>query len=174
MINEPLSYPSDSLEQQCLELGIDLLTLGLIPPDENSTKRTVLNKPWLLHVEDDHDFSETFRLRMELEGFHVVRASSGVRGMEAVFEHPAEAVIVDYRLPNGMGDFLLRRLKAHPVTTSIPVYFLSGEVNVDLEQELLMLGASGVFRKPPNYARLVSCLRECTTATRKPRQPVGV
>jgi DNA-binding response OmpR family regulator len=63
-------------------------------------------------------------------------------------------------MPNGRGDYILRRLKENPVTKDIPTIVLTGRKDAALERKLLNLGAVRYFTKPYNIAKLVGELRQ--------------
>lgn len=115
--------------------------------------------PWVLCVEDDRDFSLALKLRLQQHGISVVRAFEGVEGIQAAFTRPAEAVILDYNLPNGRGDYVLRRLKANALTYDIPVIVVSGQKRPGLEKEMLHLGAVRFFAKPVRFDELLEELK---------------
>ena len=112
-------------------------------------------EPWILCVEDDRDFSLALQLRFKRHGISVVRAFEGVEGVQAALARPAEAIILDYNLPNGRGDYVLRQLKANPLTKAIPVIVVSGQKRPGLEKEMLHLGAARFFAKPVRFDALL-------------------
>ncbi len=78
-------------------------------------------------------------------------------------------IITDYVMPDGYGNYLVRRLREHPLTKSIPVVVLTGcnsaGRSVDhrdhaLERQFLNLGAECVLPKPIDHARLLEVLRK--------------
>jgi len=112
-------------------------------------------EPWVLCVEDDRDFSLALQLRFKRHGISVVRAFEGVEGIQTALTHPAEAIVLDYNLPNGRGDYVLRQLKANPLTKAIPVIVVSGQKRPGLEKEMLHLGAARFFAKPVRFDALL-------------------
>lgn len=116
-------------------------------------------EPWILCVEDDRDFSLALQLRFKRHGISVVRAFEGVEGIQTALTRPAEAIILDYNLPNGRGDYVLRQLKANPLTKAIPVIVVSGQKRPGLEKEMLHLGAVRFFAKPVRFDALLEELQ---------------
>jgi DNA-binding response OmpR family regulator len=104
--------------------------------------------PWILHIEDDADFSEVLSVRLKGHGIKVVRAFSGMEGYRTAFMHPANAVILDVELPNGQGDYVLRRLKENPVTRDLPVIMLTGKKERTVERKMRAMGADAFLTKP--------------------------
>jgi CheY-like chemotaxis protein len=110
--------------------------------------------PWVLCIDDDQDYSESIKTRLEQYGVAVARAYSGIEGYRMVFTHPASAILLDYNMPNGQGDYILDRLKRSPVTRDIPVFIITGVKDKVLERRMLAMGAAGFFNKPFEFERL--------------------
>lgn len=121
--------------------------------DPSETQTT--EGPWVLCVEDDRDFSLALKLRLKHHGIQVVRAFEGAEGVNSAVARPADVILLDYNLPNGRGDFVLRQLKAHPATREIPVIIVSGQKSPGLEKQMLLLGAAGFFAKPVRFDELI-------------------
>lgn len=129
-------------------------------PDAAATPGGAIADRWVLCVEDDRDFSLALQMRFQRHGITLVRAFDGVGGVQSALTRPAEAVILDYNLPNGRGDYVLRRLKANPLTRDIPVIVVSGQKRPDLEREMLHLGAARFLAKPVRFETLLEELQK--------------
>jgi CheY-like chemotaxis protein len=110
--------------------------------------------PWVLCIDDDKDYSETIKTRLEQYGVAVARAFNGIEGYRMVFTHPASAILLDYNLPNGQGDYILDRLKRSPVTKDIPVFVITGVRDKVLERRMLAMGAAAFLTKPVTFSVL--------------------
>jgi len=128
--------------------------------------------PWVLCVEDDNDFSYGLKLRLEGHGVAVVRASAGMEAYRSAFVTSASAIILDYELPNGNGDYVLRRLKESPATASIPVIVLTGRRDRHLERTMYNLGADSYMTKPLDWNHLWAELSSFLPAANESRDPV--
>jgi DNA-binding response OmpR family regulator len=115
--------------------------------------------PWVLHIEDDEEFSAVVKLRLEAHGVAVVRAANGVEGYTTAFMQEADAILLDYEVPGAEGDYILRRLKDNPVTKDIPVIVLTGRRDQALVRQMLNLGAERCFTKPVDFDALLTELR---------------
>lgn len=107
-----------------------------------------IKKPWILHVDDDLEFSNALKMRLETYGVFVSQACNGVNGVKQASDQPASAILLDYEMPQGDGKFVLQRLKACPSTRDIPVIILTGHRDRGLKQELLALGSADFLSKP--------------------------
>jgi len=106
------------------------------------------DKLWVLCIDDDTEFSKSLSMRLQKYGIELWRASAGMQGYQYAFTNPAFAVILDYHLPNGNGEYILRRLKETPATSEIPVIVLTGNKDRMLEKRMLNMGAAHFLTKP--------------------------
>jgi len=112
-------------------------------------------KPWVLCIDDDYDFLTSLRLRLESRGIGILNAYDGIGGVESAYKQPAKAIILDYNMPNGQGDYVLERLKESPTTRDIPVIVLTGNKDDAVRRTMLALGASAFLYKPPVLEQLL-------------------
>jgi DNA-binding response OmpR family regulator len=122
--------------------------------DSSTASAGVEDVPWILCIDDDADFSDALRIRFEEHGVAVVRAFNGMEGYRMAFTSPARVILLDVHMPNGEGDYILRRLKENPVTKNIPVFILSGAKDRVLQRRLIAMGAVDFFEKPVDFKRL--------------------
>jgi CheY-like chemotaxis protein len=116
-------------------------------------------QPWVLSIEDDDDYALALRLRLQDFGVQVLRASAGTEGYRRAFVEAPAAILLDYELPEGNGDYVLRRLKESPATRDIPVIVLTGRHEKTIERKMRGLGASEFFTKPFDWHQLKSALQ---------------
>jgi CheY-like chemotaxis protein len=106
-------------------------------------------KPWILCIDDDCAFLESLRHRLEALGVGVFNAFDGIGGFQTAFSQRANAIILDYNMPNGQGDYVLQRLKETEITRDIPVIVLTGNKDDAVRRKMLGLGADAFLSKPP-------------------------
>jgi response regulator RpfG family c-di-GMP phosphodiesterase len=123
--------------------------------DSSPASTGVEDVPWILCIDDDGDFSDALRIRFEERGVAVVRAFNGIEGYRMAFTSQARVILLDFHMPNGEGDYILRRLKENPVTKNIPVFILSGTKDRVLQRRLIAMGAIEFFEKPIDFKRLI-------------------
>jgi CheY-like chemotaxis protein len=129
--------------------------------------------PWVLCIDDDPDVSDALKTRLEEHGVAVVRAFDGMAGYRLAFTHAASAILLDYILPNGQGDYVLDRLKTNPVTKDIPVFVVTGTKDKMLERRMLAMGAAGFFLKPVNFDSLRQQLANHIDILAAPARPLA-
>jgi CheY-like chemotaxis protein len=110
--------------------------------------------PWVLCIDDDPDFSDALKCRLEEFGVAVIRAFSGMEGYRLAFTQPARCILLDYNMPNGQGDYILGRLKDNRATSQIPVIVITGVRDKWLERKMYGLGAEAFLTKPVQFGAL--------------------
>lgn len=119
----------------------------------------------VLVIDDDPDISKTLQVRLAPFGVRTLRAFNGMQGLWlALKEHPA-VIITDYAMPDGQGDYVLRRLAEHAVTARIPVIVLTGRAHhghpdSPLASQMADLGAAAFLTKPLDFDALLHELRK--------------
>jgi twitching motility two-component system response regulator PilH len=128
--------------------------------------------PRVLIVDDDPDLLRAITLRLRREGYDVVTASTGLDGVARAREARPDAIIADYTMPQGNGDYLLGRLQEDRTTRGIPVIVLTGwsiEGVRDPGHERDLCGRGGAvayLTKPVVLSDLLGHLATCVPAFR--------
>lgn len=94
----------------------------------------------VLLVEDDAEFAEMYRLRLEADEYAVQWARNGREGLRLVAEWEPDLIFLDVRMPEVDGMDVLRQLRENPATTSIPVVVLTNYTDESLQSEGRRLG----------------------------------
>jgi DNA-binding response OmpR family regulator len=96
-------------------------------------------KPKILIVEDEAVFRLIYRGVLESHNYKVFEADTGMAGLElAKTEHP-DLILLDLILPDISGYEVLKKIKAHDLTCTIPVIVFSvmgTEENIEKAKEL--------------------------------------
>jgi len=104
--------------------------------------------PKILVAEDEGDIRELIGLALRFAGFEVVLTADGDEAVEqAPLEQP-DLIILDVRMPRMTGYEACRCLKENPVTSAIPVVFLSAKGQGDDVRHGLASGAIEYIIKP--------------------------
>lgn len=137
-------------------IGIDDEALWSDAPEHGHTTDST---PWVLSIDDDKAFAEGLMLRLRNEGVGFRRAFNGEDGCRKATTMTADAILLDYEMPQGNGAEVLRRLKEDPRTRSIPVITLTGRKERTIEDQMLSLGAEAFFTKPYDWPPLWAALQ---------------
>jgi DNA-binding NtrC family response regulator len=108
-----------------------------------------------LFIDDDDDFITGLAELARQEGFAVATAGSLKEARDQLSRQPADIVVVDLALPDGLGIELLEELKD---TAGTDVIIISGVATVDSAIEALRLGALDYLTKPLDMRRLRAVL----------------
>src|SRR4051812_36111586 len=99
-----------------------------------------LNKKILL-VEDDTNLAETYKARLELEGFTVVGVSNGEDALSRVVVEKPDLVLLDAMMPKISGFDVLDILRNTPETANIRVIMLTALSQESDKERAQQLGA---------------------------------
>ena len=103
------------------------------------TISTIENKKILI-VEDEAQLLNVLYDKLSLEGFSVLKASNGKKGLDvALSEHPA-LILLDINLPVMNGIDMLKELRKDPVGKDIEVVMLTNFSEYKLLADALALG----------------------------------
>lgn len=104
-------------------------------------------------IEDEDSIAEMVRMYFEQEGFRLVHAPTGERGLDAVRDRDPRAVLLDLGLPGMDGIEVCRRIRAF---SDVPVLMLTardGEIDKIVGLEI---GADDYVTKPFSPRELVA------------------
>jgi signal transduction histidine kinase/DNA-binding response OmpR family regulator len=109
----------------------------------------------VLVIDDDADAADLLRRTLEKQGYHVMVATSGARGLELARKMRPAAITLDVMMPGMDGWSVLSALKSDPATASIPVIMVTMLQDRSLG---FALGASDYLTKPVEAAKLHAVL----------------
>ncbi len=95
----------------------------------------------VLIIEDDEFLADIYKTKFELEGFKVILAGDGEKGLKAIQTKKPDLVLLDILLPKMDGFAILQTIKKDPETKNIPVILLTNLGQKEDVQKGLKLGA---------------------------------
>jgi diguanylate cyclase (GGDEF)-like protein len=107
------------------------------------------SKPKLLLV-DDQPLNIQLLHQAFAADFQVFMATSGVKALLMCATHAPDLVLLDVMMPEMDGYEVCKRLKANPLTTAIPVIFVTAKNDDASEEQGLDAGAVDFISKPIN------------------------
>jgi CheY-like chemotaxis protein len=147
-------------------------------PTTNAAESEEAGLPKVLLIEDDPDYSRALQIKLRAYGIEVLRAFNGTHGVQMAWEKTPDLIITDYTMPEGYGNYVLRRLKDDRSTMDIPVIVLTGrrimgQADHALERDLANLGAVRYFTKPVAFEELLAEIRKHIEIPSEPCQTVA-
>ncbi len=115
----------------------------------------------ILIIEDDADIAESLQYNFKREGFRVVVAESGEKGLRLALDQknaPA-LIILDLMLPGMSGMELCRRLRREPLTEKTPIIMLTAKAAETDKIAGLDVGADDYIVKPFSVKEVVARVR---------------
>ena len=94
----------------------------------------------VLLVEDDADYAEIYRLRLQADGYDVMVAPDGEAALEMMRRIVPDLVYLDLRMPKLDGFSMLSALRADPATAHVPVIVLTNYDAPELRRQGMELG----------------------------------
>ena len=114
----------------------------------------------ILVIEDEPDFSELLKMRLESNGFSVVTAMDGYQGIQLAHAKKPNLIILDLMLPAGDGASVLEKLKLSGDTQYIPIVVLTGMINEEYKRKVIAKGVDAYLQKPCDADVLINTINE--------------
>ena len=107
-----------------------------------------------LVVEDEADFSELLRFRLQLLNYEVIVAASGDEALDKIRRELPDVILLDLLLPDLDGLTICEILRQHPDTNDTPVFLMSAVTTDVIAQAARNAGAREFFPKPMDFNKL--------------------
>ena len=109
------------------------------PPIQKETPKS--SGPIVLLIEDDSLLSRMYKTKFSIEGFQVLVADDGEKGLKMAEEQKVDFIILDIMMPKISGLDLLAQLRLDPKGKNIPVIVLSNLAQEEKMKKAISLGA---------------------------------
>lgn len=106
----------------------------------------------ILVIDDEKNIREGLSMALEDEGYDVITAEDGKKGLEKALYDSVDLIITDLRMPLISGEEILKKVVTE--LPSIPVIVLTGHGTVELAVEAMRIGAYDFLTKPLDLDRL--------------------
>lgn len=113
----------------------------------------------ILVVDDENDLREMLRDFLSREGFEIVEASDGRKGVDEAKRSMPDVILMDVSMPHMDGFQALERLKKDKKTMNIPVIMLTARADEKNMAEGIRLYADKYIPKPYDLKHLLQEIR---------------
>lgn len=110
-----------------------------------------MEKATILLIEDDADIREGIRILLESEGYAILEAENGYKGLE-ILSDDVDLVILDVMMPGISGIQTCEKIRKR---SNVPVLFLTAKAGESDKLVGLMVGGDDYLSKPFSYAELL-------------------
>lgn len=110
--------------------------------------------PTILVVDDEYLIADILSFALEDEGFMVVNASNGRKGLDVLDRERPELIITDFMMPVMDGLEFAEAVRALPSVSHLPIILMSGaQAHIGMQRPDLF---NSVFTKPFNVDLLIA------------------
>jgi CheY-like chemotaxis protein len=118
----------------------------------------------ILIVEDSPNLREMLEMTLRFKGYTVASAQDGEEALQIVEQQKPALVITDLLMPNMDGYALAYRLRKNPLTSGIPIIFISATyITPEDKKFALSLGGARFVEKPIDNEEFLLTVAEVAT-----------
>ena len=114
--------------------------------------------PTLLIVEDDQNIRRFVTANLKARGYKTLQAESAEDGLQQLYQHKPEALILDIKLPGMNGWNMLKIIADDPELPKIPVVVMSASVMSDQSDEVAYTNVITRLVKPISVDELIQAV----------------
>ena len=114
----------------------------------------------ILYIEDNPDNRILVRRVLEVEGYQVIEAENGSKGLSMAESSSVDLVLIDINLPDIDGYEVTRRLRKLPQTATTPILAMTANVMKGDREKTLEAGCNNYIRKPIDIDQLPQQIAE--------------
>jgi len=122
-----------------------------------------MSKSTILVIDDDKGVLTLMGELLDIRGYGVLTADTGLEGIQLAVSKRPDIVILDISMPDMDGGQVAEKLKGHSQTQNIPIIFLTGLISKDNEVgSNHVVGGNIMFAKPCDMDALVEQIEKLT------------
>lgn len=111
----------------------------------------------ILVVDDDFRMLKLIKRYLD-DSYDIATAINGKVALKFLESKMTNLILLDYEMPGENGPAILEKLRANPITSRIPVIFLTGINDRKKIQQVLSLKPQGYLLKPIDHDKLVEAI----------------
>jgi diguanylate cyclase (GGDEF)-like protein len=106
------------------------------------------SKPKILIIDDDPLMRRIVTQSFDKSSYHLLEAESGPSGIQCALDQHPDLILLDVMMPEMDGFEVIRRLRIHPLTQSLPIILLTALGEISEKVHGMQLGADDYVTKP--------------------------
>jgi DNA-binding response OmpR family regulator len=114
----------------------------------------------ILVVDDEVEFVDAVKMRLEANDYTVIAAHDGRECMDKARREKPDLILLDLVMPESNGFETLSNLKTDPQTANMPVIILTAKSDTEYILDAGKLGAADYVVKPPSMQALLDIIRK--------------
>ena len=129
--------------------------------NQSSGAAAAQEPPKVLCIDDDPVVARSIAIRLQPYGIKVKGADNGTQGYLMAASEQPDLILLDMKMPNGEGNYVLSKLKDNERTEEIPVVVLTVESHPGVRRQMLSMGADAFLTKPVCWPELFAEMGRC-------------
>jgi CheY-like chemotaxis protein len=116
--------------------------------------------PLVLVIEDNEQNLYLMRFLLEKNGFTVMEATDGLKGVEMAKEMKPHLILLDIQLPRMDGYAVAREIRKNDELAGTPIVAVTSYAMVGDRERILAAGADGYIEKPIDPEKFIEQIKE--------------
>lgn len=117
----------------------------------------------ILIVDDELHFLDILQIILQRAGYNTLVTSNGREGLDMIYAHRPDLVVLDDMLPGMSGSEICSTVKKDTSTSHIPVILYSAGPRVRDRNFIAEIGANAAISKPFKPKEMVQLISNCLT-----------
>jgi DNA-binding response OmpR family regulator len=113
----------------------------------------------ILVIDDEVALVDMLAVRLEANGYEILKALDGKEGYEKAQTHLPDAIILDLRMPRMDGFQVCRLIKFDDALKDVKVIILTAHSSENDRKSCLTVGADALLSKPYDYDELLQTIK---------------
>lgn len=124
----------------------------------------------ILIVDDDVDTLRLVGIMLQRQGYQIIAASNGNQAIEMAQSENPDLILLDIMMPDVDGFEVTKRLRALPITSTVPIIMFTAKNQVDDKVTGFEVGADDYLTKPTQPRELFAHIKAVLARGRKNRR----
>jgi CheY-like chemotaxis protein len=154
---QPKEHPSLKPQTGWNEIMSRVIEADFFP----HASEAIRNKPRILIVDDNHDFTRSAKLVLEKTGrYFVFEENDATKAHQTAQDLEPDLILLDVAMPETDGGEVAARIQSDPVLHQTPIVFLTALVTKDETRSGLHIQGHSFLAKPISFSDLIEGIDE--------------